>query len=97
MSSTCEDMKPNSSCFEDGGFAGVVSGVGRTGIPDDGRRRIVLQLIVFDKEWWFSPDDKMALCFPPILGDHSDPATWRLVRHNLNQAKHKLFHFSTIF
>lgn len=76
-------MKPNCSGFEDGGFAGVVSGVGRTGIPDDGRRRIVLQLIVFDKEWWFSPDDKMALCFAPVLGDHSDPTTWRLVRHNL--------------
>lgn len=57
----CEDMKPNSSSFEDGWFAGVVSGVGRTGIPDD----------------------KMALCFPPILGDNGDPTTGRLVRHNL--------------
>ena len=28
-------MKPNSSSFEDGGLAGVVSGVGRTGIPDN--------------------------------------------------------------
>ena len=33
-SPTCKDMKPNCSCFEDGGFASVVSGVGRTGIPD---------------------------------------------------------------
>ena len=48
---TCEDVKSDGSRFEDGGFASVVSGVGRTGIPDDGRRRIVLQLIVFDKEF----------------------------------------------
>ena len=32
---TCQYMKPNCSSFEDGGFAGVVSGVGRTGIPGE--------------------------------------------------------------
>ena len=32
----------------------------------------------------------MALCLPSILGDNSDPTTWRLVRHDLVDAKRKL-------
>ena len=32
----------------------------------------------------------MALCLPSILGDNSDSTTWRLVRHNLVDAKRKL-------
>ena len=85
-------MKPNCSCFEDGGFASVVSGVGRTGIPD---RRVGCRnefqgfvglvdmqnpfFLFTDLDRFILPDDKMALCFPPILSDNGDAASWRFV------------------